>query len=392
MNYLFLYVLLSAGLISFIFSAFGAGTAYLLYVDKALLFISSLAVLYLLLNRKVVLTNITLVLIAYIVIRIVAVGAFAMQHGYTLPGYLFPIKNWVLLLNLFIIGQSLELSEDAVQKLMLKGLFATILVSGAFEVVSSFLGSGPNENFQLVSRIPFVRYRIGIDEFITVYAYLLLSIGMIKNELTMPRYLTGVALILLSIFISQSKQTLVAIIIVSLFLIVKRYQPYLSKRKVVFTVSFIMAAAVIVSGLYLLVTNVPQDTYFSVWRRALALEFAQEKFISYPLFGYPIPSNLFGGIIPADIIHNFYGFDFDVTIFPSDVPLPFILAEEGVAGLLFVALFLYLCYRRTPEKASYVILVLLSLLGTFRMYYMLPIGSAFTYFMLGIVTRNRSAD
>lgn len=392
MNILIIYMMFCTGLTNFVAASLGLGSAYLQYAHYVLLVMSSVYCFYLLLQRKIVITDLSLFIAAYILLRIIAVSSFALSHEYTLPGYLYPLKNWILLLNLFVIGQSLEISTETVNRLIVIMLFVTVLVLLLFEISGFFFFEHFKQMFPLPSRISFIKYRIGIDEFIIVYAYLLLSFNMIRNELSLPKYLMGTALILLAIFISQTKQILVAIIVVSLFLIVKKFKHYLTKRKFMFTISFFIVALAIVSGLYLLVTNVPQDTYFSLWRRALSLQYVWDKISAYPIFGYPIPSNLFGGTIPKDIIQNFYGFDFYVSIFPSDIPLLFILAEEGVVGLLFIAILLYLCYKRAPEKAYYPILVLLSLIGTFRMYYLIPVGSAFTYFMLGLVTRKKNED
>jgi hypothetical protein len=161
----------------------------------------------------------------------------------------------------------------------------------------------------------------------------------------------------------------------------------LTKRKVIHVVSIFAFAGVLVTGMYFLITLAPQDTLFSLWRRSQELDYVKEKVASYPIFGYPIPSNLFGWAMPQDIIHFFYGFDFDVTLFPSDLPLPFLVMEEGIAGVLFIATFLALSYRKNPAPVSYVLIVLLSLIGTFRMYYMIPVQSSFTFFMLGYFTR-----
>ena len=119
----------------------------------------------------------------------------------------------------------------------------------------------------------------------------------------------------------------------------------------------------------------------------MSLEYVLTKFSEYPIFGYPIPSPSFG-TIPDDITHFFYGFNFDVTIFPSDLPFLFILAEEGLVGLLFIFTLLCICYNNSPEKVGYVAVVLLSLIGTFRMYNLVPLGSSFAFFLLGLYTRS----
>ncbi|KAB0670422.1 hypothetical protein F6V30_09745 [Oryzomonas sagensis] len=387
MNVLIVYMMFWTGLVSFAATALGQGNAYLRYGHYVLLLMSSAYCLYLLLQRKMIITALSLLIAAYIALRILAVSSFALSHEYTLPGYLYPLRNWVLLLNFFVIGQSTVLPRETVNRLIVRMLIITVLVLFAFEV-SGFFSTHFKPLFPLPSRIPFVTYRIGIDEFIIVYAYLLLSLKLIRNELPVPKYLMGTVLILFAFFICQTKQILPAIIIVSLFLIGTRCEPYLTRRKVVFTVSFLAVAGAIVSGLYWVMTNVPHDTYLSLWRRSLALHYVWEKVNAYPIFGYPIPSNLFGGTIPKDIIHHFYGFDFYATIFPSDIPLMFVLAEEGIVGVSFVAALLYLCYRKAPDKASYLIIVLLSLVGTFRMYYLVPVGSSFTFFMLGLITKD----
>jgi hypothetical protein len=383
-------MLFFTGLASFAATLAGQGSAYLQYSHYILLVMSSLYGFHLLLQRRIVVTNITLFIAAYILLRIIAVSAFALTHEYTLFGYVYPLKNWFLLLISFVIGQSIEQSTDTVNRAIMKALFITVMVLLVFEFSGFFLSPQFSQSFPLPSRVSLIKYRIGIDEFIIVYAYLLLSLTMIRDELRLSKYLTGITVILLAILISQTKQILAAIIVVSLFLIIKRHKDYLTKRKCLFTIFFTMTAVAILAGLYLLMTTVPTDTYLSLWRRGLAIQYVYEKVRMYPIFGYPIPSNLFGGTIPKDISHYFYGFNFDITIFPSDIPLLFILAEEGIAGILYITAFLYLCYKKAPDKAPYVIVALLSLVGTYRMYYLIPVGSSFTYFMLGLVTRKHT--
>lgn len=384
------YLLICTGLCSFLMTALGAGAAYINYIDEALLFFSLAYCLHLLQSRKLVVTGLTLCIAFYIVMRFVIVMSFALQHNYSLAGYLFPLKNWVLLLIFFIIGQSTELSERTFSTTIMKALLVTVLVIAGFEMLSSLLDLRFSQNFPLQSRVPFIRYRIGIDEFIIVYAYLVMSIQMLRNQVTTAKYTAALLLISAPFFIAQTKQLLVAILIVSVFIVLRRFSRYLTTRKVLYTLSVTAAGGAVAAGILYLYVRHPMDTYFSLWRRMLSLSYVRDKLLHYPLFGYPIPSRTFGGIIPQDIIHTFYGFDFNTTIFPSDLPLLFILAEEGIVGILFVALLLYLCYRRAPEKVLYLIVVLLALAGTFRMYYLIPVGSSFTYFILGYATRNKS--
>lgn len=391
MKLVYIYLMICVGMIRFGSQLLGQDDVYLRYVPYVLLVGSSLCCIYLFLRRKIVITNLTLVMAAYITLRLIAVSSFAVFHEYNLWDYIYPIKNWILLLNLFIIGQSLVLSEEAVNSLIMKALSITVLILLFLEILGFFAPKfGPL--FQLQSRVPILKYRFNIDEFIIVYVYLLISLKMLKNELAVRKYLSGAILLLLAVAICQTKQVLVAIFVVSLFLIMKKYRPYLTKAKVIYAVFFFVLTSALISGMYFFVTTARVDTAFSVWRRKVELEYAWDRASAYPVFGYPIPTNLFGWTMPKDIIHYFYGFDPDVTLFPSDLPIPFILTEEGVVGLLFVVVFLIFAYKKNPEKVSYVLIVLLSLIGSFRMYYMIPVQSSFTYFLLGLLTRPAAKD
>ena len=239
MNFTSAYLMLCTGFFSFLFSLMGWGNVYSNYLDKILLIVSSGYILFLVIKRKAVLTNVTMFIAAYIVVRAIVALSFAMYNEYSILGYLFPLKNWVILLNLFIIGQSLALSDEKAHDLIVKSLFTTVILFALFEAVSWAASLNFEKEFPLISRVPFIKYRIVIDEFIIVYAYFLLSVKMVTEQISLSKYQTGIAVIVLAFFISQTRQILVAICIVSLVLIAKKYKPYLTKRKLIFTLSFL---------------------------------------------------------------------------------------------------------------------------------------------------------
>ncbi|HEX8932589.1 MAG TPA: hypothetical protein VF810_05510, partial [Patescibacteria group bacterium] len=74
-------------------------------------------------------------------------------------------------------------------------------------------------------------------------------------------------------------------------------------------------------------------------------------------------------------------------IYPSDAPLLALVLEEGFVGLIFVVILLYWSYKINSD-VKYLILLIVATIFTFRMYYMVTLGSTMTYFLLGCYTKD----
>ena len=339
----------------------------------------------LLLKRKIKITPITFWIGGYVILRAVILISFALYNDYSLFAYILPIKNWVALFFFFIIGQSVDWSANKLHTVLFVYFAVFVGCAIAYELVAPFIEA---ETGFYESRLPFLLYRIPVDIFLTCYICMVSTMGFFSKEVSTRRYLLTIALISAAIVVSQIQQMLGGVILISIVISLSFFKHRLSNRYAIYFLSLAVLVAVAGISLYQYYTSAIQDIYFSIYRRNLLWDYVADKVIHYPLTGYPIPSPSFSENIPEDMWRNFFQFNFEETIYPSDIPLLSLLAEEGILGLLFVILFLSFCYKRNPDT-KYFIYALLATLTNFRMYYLTTLIASFTYFMLGYLTSSQ---
>lgn len=337
-------------------------------------------------QQKIRVNSITYIILGYILLRGFVLLGFAAYHGYDILAYLLPLKNWLVLLAFFVIGQSIEISFARINHFLFIhfGVFVICALACELGPVSSLLGLSTVFS---PSRIPFLTHRIPLDLFLTTYIYMISTMQYLSKQIPLKRYLLMISMIVATLFVSQIQQMITGIILTSLcisFIYLKRRELF-GNRILFHTASILVVAGIAVLSFYFFFTHSYQSIYFSIFRRNLLVDYVKDKVVHYPIAGYPIPSPVFSDNIPYDISFNFFDFDFNNTIFPSDIPALFIPAEEGVLGILYVILLLWLCYRKNPNT-KYFILVMLATVSNLRLYYLIPLVSSFTYFMLGYFT------
>jgi len=385
MIFLNIYIFLYSNFASFLSLAFGLGRWVSDNSDDITLALGFIYLTFLFFNQKIKISKIALFILGYILIRSGILAGFALYYDYNVIAYLLPIKNWFALLFFFVIGQSLNLSFDKLNKILFTFFNLFIASSIIYYVLSLTIEM---DSVFSPSRLPFLKYRIPIDIFLTTYIYTVSTIQYFSKQIPLKRYLFVIVLIILAILISQIQQMIIAIILISMFLLLSYFKRLHGSRILFYFVSVSVVAVVVMLSFYYFYTLSYQDVYFSIYRRNLLLEYVKEKILHYPIGGYPIPSPTFSDNIPNDIWFYFFDFRFDRTIYPADVPLLFILSEEGILGITYVFVLLWLCYKRNPDT-KYFIYLLIATLTNFRVYYLITLVSSFTYFMLGYFTKVR---
>jgi len=379
----------------FLYSGFGSFCSYLLgfgdrLSDNSANITIGLSVVYLgvlAFQRKIRINSITYFILGYILLRGLILLGFAASNGYSTLAYIVPLKNWFALLFFFIIGQSIDFSFDKINRLLLTWFALFVASTFAYEIISLFFES--NSGFY-PSRLPIFKYRIPIDIFLTTYIYMIATMQYLSRKIPFKRYFLALLLVASAILVSQIQQMLIGIILISLFISLPylRKEALLGNRPLVHVASILLICTFSALCFYAFFTHSYQDIYFSVFRRNLLVEYVKEKVMHYPILGYPIPSAAFSSNIPFDIWRHFFDFNFDITIFPADFPSLFLLSEEGIVGVLYVVLFLWLCYRRNADT-KYLIFLVIATFTNFRLYYLITLLSSFTYFLLGYFTSVR---
>ncbi|MFB3887579.1 MAG: hypothetical protein ACE144_20355 [Thermodesulfobacteriota bacterium] len=335
-------------------------------------------------QRKVRVNSLTYFILGYILLRGLILLGFAASNGYDVLAYVLPLKNWFALLFFFVIGQSIDFSFEKMNRLLFTWFALFVVSSVAYEVLCIFIITDPGLS---PSRLPILKYRVQIDLFLTTYVYMISTMQFLSKHIPVKRYFSILLLIAAALLVSQIQQALVGIILVSLFIsfFYFRKEAFLGNRPLFHVASILLIVAFAALSVYTFFTYSYQDIYFSAVRRNLLIEYVKEKALHYPLLGYPIPSPAFSSNIPFDIWRNFFDFNFDISIFPADIPSLFLFSEEGILGALYVVLLLWLCYRRNPDT-KYLIFLMLATITNFRLYYLITLVSSFTYFLLGYFT------
>ncbi len=387
MIFLSIYFFLYSGFASFGSYLLGLGSELSDNSDKIALVLGLLYLGNLFIRRQIRINPITYFIAGYIILRGLILAGFAFYYEYDVLAYVFPLKNWLALLFFFIIGQSIDFSFERLNRILFIVFALFVSVAIAYEAVALIVDFGSDLSS---SRLPFLKYRIPVDIFMTVYIYMILTMQYLSKRVPFKRYLLALMLVIAALFVSQIQQMLVGLVIISLFLFIS----YVGEREIFrsqflfYLISILLVGGTVAYSFYAFFTSAYQDLYFSLFRRNLLVDFVKEKIMNYPLSGYPIPSPSISENIPSDLWNTFFNFNFSSTIFPSDVPALFVLAEEGILGVLYVGFFLWLCYRRN-QNTKYFIFLLLATLTNFRLYYLITLVSSFSYFMLGYFTSPR---
>ena len=159
------------------------------------------------------------------------------------------------------------------------------------------------------------------------------------------------------------------------------------KRKGLLLVSFLAVAGCLLLFASLILRDPINDSYLSFLKRVELIEFIKDKVEQYPLAGYSIPSNISNGEIPTDIRNNFFVGEQAEKIYPADLPFLAVILEEGFLGIIFILALLYWSYKTNTDVKLLILLICATFL-TFRMYYMVTLGSTLIYFLLGFYTRD----
>lgn len=359
--------------------------AYYDYFSDEVAFILGLAGFFvLLINGKIKISALTLFILSYILVRVMILSTFATIHSYSVLNYLFPLKNWVVLLLFFVIGQSLNLPRERVNDILLKIFIATSILVILFQMYCLMFG----RNFTAfdASRLPLVKYRVGLDIFLMIYVFIISTLRYLQKNISSKYYYFIIVLVIADFISSQTKQIAISVFLVLLYLLFDKAVSH-TKRKRVLMVSFIILLVTLGMFAMLVLQNPFGDSYFSFLKRVELIEYAQGKISQYPVAGYPIPSNIAHGVIPTEIKNTFFSGDRADLIYPSDLPLLSVVLEEGILGLIFIFVLLYWSYKKNTD-VKYVVLLICTTFLTFRMYYMVTLGSTLTYFLLGFYTRD----
>lgn len=378
-----IYIFLYSGFGSFLSSALGLGSWVLDNSDDITFAIGILYLTFFYFRKKIRVCKITLFIFGYILLRGGFLIGFALFYDYSVVAYLIPLKNWFALLYFFIIGNSLDLSFDKINKILLTIFILFVLTSLLFSILTLFIDIEADFS---ASRLPFLKYRIPIDIFLTTYIYMVSTLRFFAKKLPFSRYFIVMIFIILAILLSQIQQMMIAILLVSIFLLYKKIGHIQRTRFIYYFFTLFIIISVVTLSVYFYYTIFYSSIYLSIFRRNLLIDYVVGKIAQYPIAGYPIPSPAFSENIPYELWTYFFDFRFDSTIFPADIPFLFLLSEEGVIGVIYVIFLLLLCYKRNPET-KYVLYLILATITNFRLYYLITLASSFTYFLLGYFTK-----
>lgn len=387
-KFIYLYGFLYSGTAALVLLVLNQYAFYDNFSDKAAFILGVAGVFAIFINGKIKVSALTIFILSYVFIRGFILACFATTHSYSVLNYLFPLKNWLALLLFFIIGQSIELPRQKVNTILLN----IFIVTSVFIILIQLYSLLFDKNLSAfdASRLPFVKYRVGMDILLMIYAFIIATTRYLKKECSSKYYFSLVALVIVDFVSSQTKQIAVSIFFVLFyFFFARRY--YAMKSKGMFLASYIIMLVVLALLVAAIIQNPFSDSYFSFIKRVSLAEYIQEKVYQYPITGYPIPSNIANGVIPIDIKNTFFAGDRSDLIYPSDLPLLAVIMEEGLLGIIFIIALLFWSYK-TNSDVKYLILLIGATFLTFRMYYMVTLGSTLTYFLLGLYTRDSLAD
>lgn len=388
-KFIYLYGYIYSGAAALVLLILNHSEYYDYLSDKVAILLGFVGLFVLFINGKIKISALTVFILSYIFIRALILSGFATVHSYSVLNYLFPLKNWIALLLFFVIGQSLELPRERVNDILLNIFITTSILVILFQVYS-FAFDG---NFEalIASRLPFIKYRVGFDILLMVYAFIISSLRYLQNNISGKYYYFIIALVIADFISAQTKQIIISLFLVLIYFFIDKVFS-LTKRRRVFIASFIIVLVTMVLSVTYILQNPFDDSYYSFVKRLALVEYAQEKIAHYPVAGYPIPSNISNGDIPTDIKNNFFvGDRSSELIYPSDIPLLSVIMEEGALGIIFIVILLFWSYQKNAD-VKYLLVMIGATLFTFRMYYMMTLGCSLTYFLLGLYTRDSVAE
>jgi hypothetical protein len=363
------------------------------YSDDLALFIFSVWYFIICFKRKTVLYSPeSLLIIAYITIRVVYLLLFSATHKYGVINYLFPIKNWFTLLLAFLCGREMDFSFASIKDYIIKYMRYFILVCAFLQLVAVVINSDFMRLGGGISRFSFIRYRMGISNYLMLFYYYFITIGYIRNEIRNGAFIQNIVVFMIGILLCQAKNVLFGVLLINI-VIALSIKTRMSRKKLSYIL--LVIPPLLSLGIFAIIAMVrenPIETALSLGRRLLLVDYVKTHFIAYPIMGYPIPAFSFPGTIPADIVDNFISFDFQKTIFPSDFPALFVLSEEGVLGYVFLVVFWSLVIRKNKATGIDMLLIQLSAILVFPAYAFLALPSSVVFYLLGITSANRRSE